>query len=101
MNATQNDKAIRFRTLHERPGTFVLPNPWDIASTRILEGMGFEAVATSSAASACALGRRDGQLTRDEALAHSRMIVQANELTGFGLTSKEGLVIHRRPLPRQ
>lgn len=80
MSITQNDKAIRFRALHERPGTFVLPNPWDVASTRILEGMGFEAVATSSAASACAVGRRDGQLTRDEALAHSRTIVQATSL---------------------
>jgi 2-methylisocitrate lyase-like PEP mutase family enzyme len=80
MSLTQHEKAVRFRTLHERPGVFVIPNPWDVASTRILEGMGFEAIATSSAASACAMGRRDGQLTREEAIAHARMIVNATEL---------------------
>lgn len=51
-----------------------------MASTPILEGIGFEAVATSSAASACAVGRRDGELTRDEVLAHARMIVNATRL---------------------
>lgn len=80
MNITQNEKAFRFRALHDRPGTFVIPNPWDVASTRILEGQGFEAIATSSAASACAIGRRDAQLTRDEALAHASMIVNATSL---------------------
>ena len=80
MSITQNEKAFRFRALHERPGVFLIPNPWDVASTRILEGMGFEAIATSSAASACAIGRRDGQLTRDEAIAHARMIANATEL---------------------
>jgi 2-methylisocitrate lyase-like PEP mutase family enzyme len=80
MNSSQIEKAARFRALHDRPGPFVIPNPWDVASTRILEGMGFEAVATSSAASACAVGRRDGELTRDEALAHARMIVNATDL---------------------
>ena len=59
---------------------FVIPNPWDVASARILAGLGFEAIATSSAASACALGRRDGGLTRDEALAHARTIVNATDL---------------------
>ena len=57
-----------------------MPNPWDVASARILAGLGFEALATSSAASACVLGRRDGGLTRDEALAHARMIVNATDL---------------------
>ena len=80
MSTTQNEKALRFRALHQRPGTFASPNPWDVASTRILEGMGFEAVATSSAASACAVGRRDGELTRDEALAHAHMIASATDL---------------------
>jgi len=77
---TQNEKAVRFRALHEGPGAFVIPNPWDVGSARILAGLGFQALATSSAASACALGRRDGELTRDEALAHARLIVNATDL---------------------
>ena len=80
MSVTQNEKAARFRVLHDGPGIFVIPNPWDVASARILAGVGFEALATSSAASACVLGRRDGGLTRDEALAHARMIVNATDL---------------------
>ena len=80
MSLTQEEKARLFRELHENPGCFVIPNPWDIASARILAGLGFQALATSSAASACAIGRRDGGLTRDEALAHARMIVEATDL---------------------
>jgi 2-methylisocitrate lyase-like PEP mutase family enzyme len=76
----QNEKAARFRALHDGPGPFVIPNPWDIASARILAGLGFEALATSSAASACAIGHRDGGLTREQALAHSRLIVDATDL---------------------
>src|SRR6266481_9469006 len=80
MNITQNEKAARFRALHEGPGPFVIPNPWDVGSARILAGLGFQALATTSAASACVLGRRDGELTRDEALAHARLIVNATDL---------------------
>ncbi len=80
MSVTQNEKAARFRALHEGPGAFVIPNPWDVGSARILAGLGFQALATSSAASACALGRRDGGLTREEALAHARSIVDATGL---------------------
>ena len=80
MSVTQEEKAIRFRALHEGPGTFIIPNPWDFASARILAGLGFQALATSSAASASAIGRRDGGLTRDEALAHARVIVEATDL---------------------
>jgi 2-methylisocitrate lyase-like PEP mutase family enzyme len=80
MTLTQKDKANRFRALHDRPGAFVIPNPWDVASARILAGLGFEALATSSAASACTIGRRDGELTRDEALAHASVIVNATDL---------------------
>jgi 2-methylisocitrate lyase-like PEP mutase family enzyme len=74
------EKAARFRALHDGPGVFVIPNPWDVASARILAGLGFEALATTSAGSACALGRRDGALTRDEALAHASTIVNATDL---------------------
>jgi 2-methylisocitrate lyase-like PEP mutase family enzyme len=80
MSATQSEKAARFHALHEGPGAFVIPNPWDVGSARLLAGLGFPALATSSAASAAALGRRDGGLTRDEALAHARSIVHATEL---------------------
>jgi 2-methylisocitrate lyase-like PEP mutase family enzyme len=91
MHTTQNEKAARFRALHDGPGAFVIPNPWDVLSARILAGLGFQALATSSAASAAAVGRRDHGLTRDEALAHSRVIVDATDLpvsadlgNGFG-----------------
>jgi 2-methylisocitrate lyase-like PEP mutase family enzyme len=80
MTASQSDKATRFRALHEGPGVFVIPNPWDAGSARILAGLGFQALATSSGASAGILGRRDGKVTRDEALAHARAIVEATEL---------------------
>src|SRR2546427_9411723 len=80
LSVTQNEKAGRFRALHDGPGAFVIPNPWDVGSARILAGLGFQALATSSAASASALGRRDHGLTRDEALAHARLIVDATDL---------------------
>ena len=58
----------------------MFPNPWDGGSARLLENMGYPALATSSAACAATLGRRDGKITRDEALAHCRQIVQATKL---------------------
>jgi 2-methylisocitrate lyase-like PEP mutase family enzyme len=79
-SVSQNEKAVRFRALHEGQGAFVIPNPWDVGSARILAGLGFQALATPSAASASALGRRDGDLTREEALAHARLIVNATDL---------------------
>jgi 2-methylisocitrate lyase-like PEP mutase family enzyme len=90
MSLTQSEKAARFRALHEGPA-FVIPNPWDIGSARLLEGLGFQALATSSAASASAIGRKDGALTRSQALEHARLIVGATDLpvsadleNGFG-----------------
>jgi len=80
MSVIREEKAARFRALHDGPGAFVIPNPWDAGSARILAGLGFQALATSSAASAGALGRRDGRLTREEALAHARLIVDATDL---------------------
>lgn len=85
------DKARRFQQLHQGPRVFVMPNPWDAGSAKLLANMGFEALATSSAASAMAMGRGDYQLTREDALHHARAIVQATELpvsadleNGFG-----------------
>src|SRR5215471_20107438 len=80
MTASQNDKAARFRSLHEAPGYFVIPNPWDAGSARMLAALGFQALATSSGASAGILGRRDGMVTRDEALAQARGIVEATDI---------------------
>jgi 2-methylisocitrate lyase-like PEP mutase family enzyme len=80
MSSTQSEKAIRFRALHDGPDIFVIPNPWDVPSARILAGFGFQALATSSAASASVLGRRDGSLPREQALAHARTIVEATSL---------------------
>jgi 2-methylisocitrate lyase-like PEP mutase family enzyme len=77
---TQSEKAALFRALHEKPGAFLIPNPWDAGSARILAGLGYEALATSSGASAGVLGKRDGKVTRDEALAHARAIVEATDL---------------------
>jgi 2-methylisocitrate lyase-like PEP mutase family enzyme len=76
----QREKAERFQRLHQRPGAFVIPNPWDGGSARLLAGLGFEALATSSGAAAGVLGRRDGQISRDEALAQVRIIVAATDL---------------------
>ncbi|TAM81986.1 MAG: isocitrate lyase/phosphoenolpyruvate mutase family protein [Acidobacteria bacterium] len=84
MNITQDEKAVRFRALHEGPGAFVIPNPWDVATARALAGLGFHALATSSAASACVVGRKDHGLTRDEVLAHARLIVNATDLPVSG-----------------
>jgi 2-methylisocitrate lyase-like PEP mutase family enzyme len=91
VSTTQKEKAARFRALHDGPDAFLIPKPWDVGSARLLAGLGFQALATSSAASAAALGRRDGRLTRDEALAHARSIVDATDLSvsadlekGFG-----------------
>jgi 2-methylisocitrate lyase-like PEP mutase family enzyme len=77
---TQSDKAARFRALHAGPGAFVIANPWDAGSARVLAALGFPALATSSGAQAGVLGRRDGRVARDEALAHARAIVEATDL---------------------
>ncbi len=89
--STQQEKAERFRALHRGPGAFVFPNPWDTVSARMLASLGFQALATSSGATAAMYGQRDGKITRDEALAHCRMIVAATDLpvaadleSGFG-----------------
>jgi len=82
MRASQAEKAERFRALHAGPGAFVIPNPWDAGSARILAGLGFQALTTTSAGLAFALGRQDGAgvVTRDEALANAKAIVDATDL---------------------
>jgi 2-methylisocitrate lyase-like PEP mutase family enzyme len=96
MTMSPLDKALRFQELHAGPRAFVIANPWDAGSARVLATLGFPALATSSSASAGVLGRRDGQVSREEALAHAGAIVAATDLPvsadlekGFGDTPAE------------
>jgi len=79
---TQAEKAAQFQALHQRPEVFVVGNPWDAGTARILTGLGFSALSTTSAGLAFTLGRRDGtaSVSRDEALANARSIVEATPL---------------------
>ncbi len=93
---TQREKTERFRALHRGDRPFVLANPFDAGSARVLEGMGFRALATTSGGFAGTLGLRDGSTTRDEALAHARAIAGAVDLpvsgdleNGFGHEPRE------------
>jgi 2-methylisocitrate lyase-like PEP mutase family enzyme len=72
--ATQEERAERFKALHERGGAFVIPNPWDLGSARLLAALGFEALATTSAGFAHSLGRLDGEVKRGEAIEHCRAL---------------------------
>jgi 2-methylisocitrate lyase-like PEP mutase family enzyme len=80
MPTSQFEKALRFQALHRQPDTFVMANAWDGGSARLLADLGFPALATSSSAAAGILGRRDGQITRVEALSQAHVIVQASDL---------------------
>ncbi len=78
--SSQAQRCAAFRALHEGPGAFVIANCWDVGSARMLAGLGFPAIATSSSARAGVLGRRDGRVSREEALGHASDIVQAVDL---------------------
>src|ERR1700732_3551651 len=82
MFINQSEKGKRFRALHEGPGTFVIPNPSNAGTARILTSLGFKALATTSAGVAFSLGRRDGAglVSREETLGHAREVVEAREL---------------------
>jgi len=82
VSGIQTEKFGLFKALHERPGVFVIPNPWDAGTARILTALGFEALATTSAGFAFSIGRRDSAagLTRDEVLGNARSIVDATHL---------------------
>lgn len=93
MSITQIHKGELLQALHRRQGIFVVPNPWDAGSARLLAHLGFEALATTSAGLAFSLGKADGLsvVTRDETLANARTIVEATDLpvtadleNGFG-----------------
>jgi 2-methylisocitrate lyase-like PEP mutase family enzyme len=87
----QAQKGGAFRTLHEGPGAFVIPNPWDVGSARVLEALGFQALATTSGGFAISIGKLDGEPGRDAVLAHAAGLVGATDLpvsadleNGFG-----------------
>lgn len=75
-----SQRTAAFIALHERDGAFIIPNPWDRGSARVLAGLGFEALATTSSGFAFTLGRADGAVSRDEVLAHIRDLVDATPL---------------------
>jgi len=79
---TAAEKAARFRALHERPGAFIIPNPWDAGTARLLASLGFEALATTSLGLANALGRVDGTnaVSRAEVIENCRVIAAATDL---------------------
>src|SRR5216117_420275 len=79
MRPTQQEKGVRFRALHDGD-PFVIPNPWDAGSARVLAALGFEALATTSSGFAFTLGRRDGEATLDEVVEHVRAIDALTEL---------------------
>lgn len=77
---TQAEKAKTFKSLHERAGAFIIPNPWDLGSARLLANLGFEALATTSGGFACSLGRMDGEVTRGEAIVHCCQLCASTDL---------------------
>ena len=82
MKLTQQEKFERFKALHAAAGAFVMPNPWNAGTARMLAGMGFEALATTSAGYAFSVGRRDSfaSLTRVELIENAHAIVEATDL---------------------
>lgn len=89
----QDEKGRAFRALHERDGAFIIPNPWDVGTARLLARLGFEALATTSAGYAFSVGQRDKTIGRDEIMAHVSAIASATDLpvsadleNGFGDT---------------
>ena len=79
---TQAEKAAAFRALHERPGAFIIPNPWDAGTAKLLASLGFEALATTSLGLSNSLGRPDGAgvVSREEVLDNCRLIAAATDL---------------------
>jgi len=80
MGNPADDRRARFRALHEREQLFLMPNPWDVGSTRLLESAGFEALATTSAGFAWSLGRPDQNVSRTELVAHVATLAAATDL---------------------
>ncbi len=77
---SQHEKCRRFAALHAAPDSFIIPNPWDVGSARLLEGLGFKALATTSSGFAYSLGKTDGEPTLDEKLTHCRELAAATSI---------------------
>jgi 2-methylisocitrate lyase-like PEP mutase family enzyme len=77
---SQLEKALAFRALHQRAGAFVMPNPWDAGTAKLLASLGFEALATTSLGLANMLGRADSRVSRDEVISNCRDIAMATDL---------------------
>jgi len=77
---SQTEKAMAFRALHERPGAFIIPNPWDAGTAKLFAALRFEALATTSLGLANSLGRGDSRVTRAEVIANCRAIAAASDL---------------------
>src|ERR1700756_6001914 len=77
---TQTEKGEAFRALHQRDRAFIIPNPWDAGTARLLQHLGFEALATTSAGYAYSIGKPDGAVDRDTMLAHAAALVAATDL---------------------
>src|SRR5512143_858045 len=78
--AGQAEKGTAFRALHERDHAFIIPNPWDVGTARLLQSLGFEALATTSAGFAFSIGKPDGAVDREMMLAHGAEIAAATDL---------------------
>jgi 2-methylisocitrate lyase-like PEP mutase family enzyme len=105
MNATitQAEKGRAFRALHERPGAFIIPNPWDAGTARILQHLGFEALATTSMGYAFSSGKPDNTIGRDDMIEHVGVIAAATPLpvsadleNGFGDSPEDAAETIRR-----
>ncbi len=79
---TQPDKGRLFRSLHERDGAFIIPNPWDVGTARLLAHLGFEALATTSMGYAFSAGQRDNTIDRDRMMIHVSTMASATDLPG-------------------
>ena len=79
--SSQADKVTTLRALHQPGKAFIIPNPWDEGSARMLEGLGFSALATTSSGFAMTLGRRDYGITREEAISHAARVASAVKYT--------------------
>ncbi|TEA72266.1 isocitrate lyase/PEP mutase family protein [Allopusillimonas ginsengisoli] len=79
MSSTVKEKRAAFKALHEQ-GCFVIPNPWDVGSAKMLQGLGFKALASTSSGYAWSSGCADGAMSRDSVLAHLRTLVAATDL---------------------
>ena len=79
---TQAEKGRAFAALHERTSAFIIPNPWDIGTARLLAALGFDALATTSAGFAFSVGQRDNTIGRDRMMAHVAAISSATDTSG-------------------